>query len=131
MIGLLLGLCLVDLPHDLLLLQMLDLLLFGEDVLPQLRHDLPILQLRVRHLRLVLLTQLLSQLLDGFLVIGAKLVHSLTLLDELRAQLILQLRVDLILLSQFLQYLGQVAPAEAKQLSELLLTLGVAAVCGT
>ena len=110
---------------------MLDLLLFGEDVLSQLRHDLPILQLRVRHLRLVLLTQLLSQLLDGFLVISAKLVHGLTLLDELRAQLILQLRVDLILLSQFLQYLGQVAPAEAKQLSELLLTLGVAAVCGT
>ena len=127
----LLGLRLVDLPHDLLLLEMLDLLLFGEDVLPQLRHDLPILQLRVRHLRLVLLTQLLSQLLDGFFVISTKLVHCLTLLNELRAQLILQLRVDLILLSQFLQYLGQVAPAEAKQLSELLLTLGVAAVCGT
>ena len=69
------------------------------------------------------LTQLLPQFLDGFLMIGAKLIHSLTLLDELRAQLILQLRVDLILLSQFLQYLSQVAPAKAKQLRELLLAL--------
>lgn len=62
---------------------MLDLFFLGEHVFSQLGHNLPILQLDIRHLRLMLLAQLLSELLDGAFMLSSEIVHGFALLYEL------------------------------------------------
>ena len=127
LVGLLLGLRFVNLPHNLLLFQMLDLFLLREHVFSQFGHNLSIFQLNVRHLSLMFLAQLLSELLDGAFMLGSQIVHGFALLYQFGAELVLQLGVHLVLLPQLLENLAQVAPAEPKQLHELLLALCIGA----
>ena len=56
-------------------------------------------------------------------MLSSQFIHLLALGDQLRAQLVLLLSIDLILLSQLLEDLTEVAPAQPQQLSELLIDI--------
>ena len=79
------------------------------------------LKLSILQICLIFLAELLLELLHSAFVLSAKLVHLLALCDELGAELIFQLRVNLILLAHLVKNLTQVAPAETEQFSELVL----------
>ena len=117
----LLGLCFVDLAHDLLLLQVLDLLLLADELFAKFLGPLTVFKLCILQVRLILLAELLLELLQCAFMLSAQFVHLLALSDELRAELILQLSVNLILLSHLVKNLTQVAPTEAEKLSKLVL----------
>lgn len=54
---------------------------------------------------------------------GAQLIHALTLLDKLTPELVFNLGISLVLLSQLFEHFRQVTPAETEQFIELLLAL--------
>lgn len=111
MVGLLRLVVFVDLAEDFLLLQMLDLLVPLQKVLPQFRAHLPMLQLQVRNLVLRLLRQLLFQLLDGTFVISPHLIDLSSHLQQFLSELVLGLRVNFELLTELVKDLTEITPA--------------------
>ena len=78
---------------------MLDFLFFSEEVLSEFCDQGAVLQLYIRKLSLRFLAKLLFQLLDCPFMLSSQFIHLLALGDQLRAQLVLLLSIDLILLS--------------------------------
>jgi len=53
-------------------------------------------------------------------MISSQFIGLTALPYQLRSQLVLDLRINLVLLAQFVQYLAQVTPAQPEELGELL-----------
>ena len=80
---LLLGLRAVDLPQDLLFLEVFDLLLFLDDLFTEFLGDLTVLDFGVGEICLSFSAKLLPQLLDTPLMLCPELVHLPALRDQL------------------------------------------------
>ena len=83
-------------------------------------------ELPVGNLVFTFLGRLSILLLDGAFMLSPQVIHLLALGDELGAELVFDLGIDLELLSQLLKDFSKVTSTEGQQLSELLLALAFA-----
>ena len=73
----------LDLAHDFLLLELLDLLVLRHDLFPQLLSHLPVFQLGILHVCLSFRAKLLLDFLEGPFMLSAKFISLAALSDEL------------------------------------------------
>lgn len=101
----LLGLRAFDLPHNLLLLHLLNLLILGNNLLTHLLSRLPVLKLDVVAFSLCFLAELLFQLLNGAFMLSTQFICLSALCYQLRAELVFNLCINLVLLAKLIENL--------------------------